>query len=163
MGFFFVVVVDSHVYFIVEQEYLVQGSIECLQGCGFVVGFQFAFPNDYCVPSKLAQLYSLLYVAFFVAIYFLFPKNGIAFWHNEISASFVAVPEAAVDEDGGAVFAQHNVRRAGQALDIYAVAVAPCVQVMAHNQLGLRVLALDACHALVPLFFCHPVCHAIKG
>ena len=36
------------------------------------------------------------------------------------------------------------------------------MQVMAHNYLGLGVLALDARHAVVPLFFCHPVCHAAK-
>lgn len=144
MGFFFVVVVDSHVYFIVEQEYLVQGSIECLQGCGFVVGFQFAFPNDYCVPSKLAQLYSLLYVAFFVAIYFLFPKNGIAFWHNEISASFVAVPKAAVDKYYSLVFAQYNIRSARQLLYINPVPVTMAMKITTHDKLGLCVLAAYA-------------------
>ena len=122
-----------------------------------------SFPNDDCVPAEVAQLYAFFYVALFVAFDFLFPERGVALGDDKVVAPLVPVPEAAVDEDGGAVFAQHNVRRAWQALDIYAVAVAPCVQVMAHNQLGLRVLALDACHALVPLFFCHPVCHAIKG
>ena len=36
------------------------------------------------------------------------------------------------------------------------------VEVTAHNQLGFGVLALDARHALVPLLFCHSVCHATK-
>ena len=118
-----------------------------------------SFPNDDCVPAEVAQLYAFFYVALFVALDFLFPERGVALGHYKVAAAFVAVPEAAVDEEDGAVLAQHYVGGAGQALDIYAVAVAVGMQVAAHNQLGLGVLALDARHALVPLFFCHSVCH----
>ena len=98
-------------------------------------------------------------IALFVAFYFLFPEWGVALGHYKVTATFVPVPEAAVYEDGGAVLAQHYVGGAGQALDIYAVAVAVGMQVTAHNQLGLGVLALDARHALVPLLCGHSVCH----
>ena len=114
------------------------------------------------MPAEAAQLDAFLYIALFVAFYFLFPEWGVALGHYKVAAAFVAVPEAAVDEDDGAVLAQYYVGGAGQALDIYAVAIAVGMQVTAHNQLGLGVLALDACHALVPLFFCHSVCHVAK-
>ena len=111
------------------------------------------------MPAEVAQLDAFFDVALFVAFYFLFPEWGVALGHYKVAAAFVAVPETAVDEDDGAVFAQYYVGGAGQALDIYAVAVAVGMQVAAHNHLGLGVLALDARHALVPLVFCHSVCH----
>ena len=111
------------------------------------------------MPAEVAQLDAFFDIALFVAFYFLFPERGVALGHYKVTAAFVPVPEAAVDEDDGAVLAQHYVGGAGQALDIYAVAVAVGMQVAAHNQLGLGVLALDARHALVPLFFCHSVRH----
>ena len=100
-------------------------------------------------------------IALFVAFYFLFPERGVALGHYKVTAAFVAVPEATVDEDGCPVLAQYNVGGTGQAFDIYAVAVAVGVQITSHNQLGFGVLALDARHALVPLFFRHPVCHVV--
>ena len=111
------------------------------------------------MPAEVAQLDAFFDIALFVAFYFLFPERGVALGHYKVLATLVAVPEAAVDEDDGAVFAQHYVGGAGQALDIYAVAVATGVQVTAHNHLGLGVLALDACHAPMPLFLSHSVCH----
>ena len=115
------------------------------------------------MPAEVAQLDAFFDVALFVAFYLLFPEWGVALGDDKVAATFVSVPEAAVDEDDCLVFAQYYVWGTGQALDVYAVAVAVGMQVAAHNQLGLGVLALDARHALVPLFFCHSVCHAIKG
>ena len=114
------------------------------------------------MPAEEAELDAFLYITFLVSLYLLLPVLGIALGQYEISAVFVAVPKAAVDEDDCLVFAQYYVGGAGQAFDIYAVAVAVGMQVAAHNQLGLGVLALDARHAPVPLFFSHPVCHVAK-
>ena len=114
------------------------------------------------MPAEEAELDAFLYVALFVAFYFLLPELAIALWHYKVFAAFVTVPEAAVDEDDCLVLAQYYVGGAGQALDVYAVAVAVGMQIATHNQLGLGVLALDARHALVPLFCGHSVCHATK-
>ena len=114
------------------------------------------------MPAEAAQLDALFDVAFLVAVDLSLPELAVALGHYKVAAAFVAVPETAVDKYGGLVFAQYNVGGTGQALDVYAVAVAMGVQVTAHNYLGLGVLALDARHAVVPLFFCHPVCHAAK-
>ena len=114
------------------------------------------------MPAEVAQLDAFFDVALFVAFYFLLPELAIALWHYKVFAAFVTVPEAAVDEDDCLVFAQYYVGGAGQAFDIYAVAVAMGMEVTAHNQLGFCVLALDARHALVPLLCGHSVCHATK-
>ena len=102
---------------------------------------------------------ALFDVAFLVAVDLSLPELAIALGRYKVFAAFVTVPEAAVDEDDCLVFAQYYVGGAGQALDVYAVAVAMGVQIATHNQLGLGVLALDARHAPVPLFFSHSVRH----
>ena len=114
------------------------------------------------MPAEVAQLDAFFDVALFVAFYFLLPELAIALWHYKVFAAFVTVPEAAVDEDDCLVLAQYYVGGAGQALDVYALAVAMGMEVTAHNQLWFGVLALDARHALVPLLCGHSVCHDTK-
>ena len=69
------------------------------------------------------------------------------------------MPEAAVHEDSRAVRPHHDVRFAGHALHVQAVAVAVVPQPAAHLQLGFRVPAADVRHAPVPLLSCHRVGH----
>ena len=99
-----------------------------------VLWYELALPNDDCVPAEAAQLDAFFDVALFVAFYFLFPEWGVALGHYKVFAAFVTVPEASVDEDDCLVFAQYYVGGAGQAFDIYAVAVAVGMQVTSHNQ-----------------------------
>ena len=114
------------------------------------------------MPAEAAQLDAFFYVALFVAVNLLLPEFGVCLGHYKVLAALVTVPKASVDKDDCLVFAQYNVGGTGQAFDVYAVAVAVGVQIMSHNQLGLCVLALDARHALVPLFYGHSVCHGAK-
>ena len=111
------------------------------------------------MPAEAAQLDAFFDVALFVAVNLLLPEFGVCLGHYKVLAALVTVPKASVDEDDCLVFAQYYVGGAGQALDVYAVAVAMGMEVTAHNQLGFGVLALDARHALVPLLFVHSVCH----
>ena len=111
------------------------------------------------MPAEMAQLDAFFDVALFVAFYFILPELAIALGRYKVFASLVTVPEAAVDEDDCLVLAQYYVGGAGQALDVYTVAVAMGVQITSHNQLGFGVLALDARHAFVPLLCGHSVCH----
>ena len=106
------------------------------------------------MPAEVAQLDAFFDVALFVAFYFLLPEWGVTLGHYKVFAAFVTVPEAAVDEDDCLVLAQYYVGGAGQALDIYAVAVAVGMQVASRNQLGLGIIALDVRHSPVLLFFC---------
>ena len=111
------------------------------------------------MPAEEAELDAFLYVALFVTFYLLLPELPIALWRYVVPATFVSVPETAVDKDDGPVFAQDNVGCAGEPAHVDPVAVTVRVQVTAHNQLGFGVLALDVRHALVPLLFAHSVCH----
>ena len=77
---------------------------------------------------------ALFDVAFLVAVDLSLPELAIALRHYKVLATLVAVPKAAVDEDDCLVLAQYYVGGAGQALDVYAVAVAMGVQVTSHNQ-----------------------------
>ena len=97
---------------------------------------------------------ALFDVAFLVAVDLSLPELAIVLGRHEVLTAFVTVPEAAVDEDDGAVLAQRYVGCAGQSLDIYAVAVAMGMQVASRYHLGLGIIALDARYAPVLLFFC---------
>ena len=74
-------------------------------------------------------------------------------------AAFVPVPEAAVDEDGGAIFWEDDVRGAREFSDIHAVPESPPPKLASGGQLGASVPAVDVRHAVVPLLWCHPVRH----
>lgn len=81
-----------------------------------------------------------------IALKFLLPELGVGFRGGGIFAAFVAVPEATVDEDDGAVFRQDNIRFPGQGFDVFAEAVARPVQHRADEHLRPRVFAFDAAH-----------------
>ena len=86
------------------------------------------------MPAEAAQLDAFFDVALFVAVNLLLPEFGVCLGHYKVLAALVTVPKASVDEDDGAVFAQYYVWGAGQALDVYSVAVAMGMEVTAHNQ-----------------------------
>ncbi len=50
----------------------------------------------------------------------------------------MAVPEAAVDENNGAVLGEDDVRRSREALDVHAVAESELVEGMTQTKLRLR-------------------------
>ena len=56
------------------------------------------------MPAKVTEVYAALEVALLVAVYFGLPEWCIGSGEDEVSASWMSMPEAAVDEDGGAVF-----------------------------------------------------------
>ncbi len=72
----------------------------------------------------------------------------------------MSVPEAAVDKNYGFPAGQHDVRRAGKAFDMDTEPEATFMQTASDGKLRAGVFAPDACHALVALLFCHPVCHS---
>ena len=72
----------------------------------------------------------------------------------------MTMPEAAVDEDGGAVLLQHDVRMARQARVTKAVAESAGMKVTAHDELGLRVTRPNGSHILMPLLWRQAVGHS---
>lgn len=70
-----------------------------------------------------------------------------------LDGDIMAVPETAVHEDAGAVFAQDDIGFAGQAVVVEAIAEAMMPQVATDDHLGFGVLALDRRHIGVPLLW----------
>lgn len=73
----------------------------------------------------------------------------------------MTMPEAAVDENDRVILLQHYVRTARQVFPVQGIAKTAGMQKLAHNHLWTCVNAPDARHAVVPLFFCHLVCHSL--
>ena len=101
-------------------------------------------------------------VALFVASDFVFPKVGVGLGHLEAVATFVSMPEATVDKDDSAVFAQYDVGMAGESGMVEAIAEATGKEILAHKYLGACSLALYCSHATVALLLCHLVHLAAK-
>lgn len=71
------------------------------------------------------------------------------------------MPKAPVHEDGGAVFAHHDVGFAGHAFYAEAVAVAVVPEPLPHLKLRLGVATADVRHAAVALRGGHDVGHKV--
>ena len=78
--------------------------VEGVEGLFPVGGFQLTFPDSNAMPSHVSKPFLLLNVPLPVAVYLPLPEVDICFRHPEEAASLVAVPEAAVDEDVGAIW-----------------------------------------------------------
>jgi hypothetical protein len=74
------------------------------------------------------------------------PKLAIACRLGRISASFMPMPEAAMDKDNGSPFGKDNIRRARQAPIMEPKAKAFRMQCLANEHFGLGVSALDTGH-----------------
>ena len=96
-------------------------------------------------------------VALFVASDFLFPEVGVGLGHFEAVATFMSMPEATVDKDDSAVFAQYDVGMAGESGMVEAIAETTGKEILAHQNLRARSLALDCSHAAMALFLGHLV------
>jgi hypothetical protein len=73
------------------------------------------------------------------------PKIESGLRELAVSAA-VAVPEAAMHEDGEAMPGKHDIRLSGQVLAVQAKAIAKTEESAAHDQFGAGVLASDGLH-----------------
>ena len=74
----------------------------------------------------------------------------------------MSMPEATVDKDDSAVFAQYDVGMAGESGMVEAIAEATGKEILAHKYLVACSLALYRSHAAVALLLCHLVHLAAK-
>jgi len=93
---------------------MVERESERLERLVALILFQLALPDGDAVPSHLGELLLLFTVSFLVASNLLLPEVGVGLWHDKVFASFMAMPEATVDEDASAVLPQHEVRMTGE-------------------------------------------------
>ena len=103
------------------------------------------------MPAEAGEGLVVTAVALAVALYLRAPKVHVGLGEAEVAAAFVAVPEAAVDEDAGAVLAQDDVGMAGQARVVEPIAETTGVQPAADGHLGLGISRADGRHVGVTL------------
>ncbi len=94
----------------------------------------------------MLQCSGVLFVVGDVAVELGLPPFGAGFRGGGSLASFMAVPEAAVDEDDRVVFGKDDIGFAGEVFPVQAEAVAGAVEHGADLQLGLGILAADLRH-----------------
>ena len=117
---------------------LPDGRCRCLKGFLQALLFQLAFPDDDDGPALGLQLAPGVLVALPVAGYLGGPEVGVGLGDRVILAIHVAVPEATVDEDDGAVLGEDDVRRAWETFVVDSVAEAFSPQGTAQRYLRLR-------------------------
>ena len=144
--------------------YGVVGEVDAVEGLGegvesllAAVGLELTFPYGDAVPSHCGYLALFVDVALFVAVDFLLPEVGVCLGHLEVWAVVVSMPEATVDKDDSAVFAQHDVGMTGESGMVEAIAEAAGKEILAHQYLRARSLALYCRHAAMALLLGHLV------
>lgn len=85
-----------------------------LHQAGFMLHLDSTLPKSNHMPTQLTELYFVCGIASSVTFDLLFPKCAVGLWYAEFRAVFMAVPEAPMNKDHGAVFRQHDVRPVGQ-------------------------------------------------
>lgn len=145
-------------YLPVSQINVIEGLLKRLEGTqADGGGLEAALPDDYRVPAEAGEGLVVTAVALAVALYLRAPEVDVGLGEAEVAAAFVAVPEAAVDEDTGAVLAKDDVGVAGQARMVEPVPEAAGVQPAADGHLGLGVSRTDGRHVLMPLLRGHRI------
>ena len=111
--------------------------------------FEGTLPDGYDMPAEVAEGNLIFEIPCLVAFDLGFPKDAAGFREAECGTVFMAVPEAAVDEDDGVVFRQDEIGFAGQGFVIRPIdrkAVAETVEHRAQGEFRLGVAAADAGH-----------------
>ena len=110
-----------------------------------------AFPEDGRVPARLAEGGCVAFIAGGIGGEFGLPEVVVPGGGGSERAVAVAVPEAAVDEDGKAARAEADVRFPGEVAAVEAVAEAHGCEGAAHGEFWCGVRAADAGHVGRPL------------
>ena len=126
-----------------------------------MAGLQLTFPYGDAVPAHVGEAFLVAYVTCTVACYLVSPELTVGSGQSEVAAVCVPMPETSVHEDACAVLAQHYVWVTGQSVEVQAVSEPMCEEILAHDELGLRVLAVYCRHVVVALLLAHRV-HIMK-
>ena len=120
---------------------------------------EFALPDDDDGPAFGFQLAPCVLVALPVPCYLGGPEVGVGLGNRVVFAGFMAMPEATVDEDDGAVFGKDDVGLAGEAFVVDTEAEAQAPEGFAEEQLRLGGGGVDGGHVCVALGGCEGVGH----
>lgn len=110
-----------------------------------------ALPYNDDRPAFRFQLTPHLLVSFLISRYFRHPEIRVGLGDSVILATLVAVPEAPVDKDDGAVFGENDVGRSWKASIIHFVAESQAPECMTEFQLRLCRGGADGDHITMAL------------
>lgn len=83
--------------------------------------FQFAFPYDDDIPAFGLQLAPDFLVALLIPRHFGCPEFSVGLGDSVVLTPLMAMPEASVDKDNGAVLGENDVRGARKAFIIHTI------------------------------------------
>lgn len=112
---------------------------------------QLALTNDNDIPTLCLQLAPDFLITFLVPCYLGRPELGIGLGNRIEFAVPVAVPEAAVDEDGGAILGKDDVRFSREFLVVYPIAKSLGPESVTQLQLRLCGGGVDGGHVSMAL------------
>ena len=104
------------------------------------------FPDDRYAPAGFTEKRHLLAIPAPVLFELFCPEGGSRCRHRRIFATFMMMPEAAVDEHGHAIPGQYEIGRAGQIPSVKPEPKAGRMESPAQQDLGLGVPRSDARH-----------------
>ena len=107
---------------------------------------QGALPDDRDSPAPVEQVSSSSPVPLHVGTELRLPELRSGGRSGCVPTSWMAVPEAAVNEADGAKPAEHQIRRSGQASVVQAIPDSTRVQGTAKEEFRYSVPASDSCH-----------------
>lgn len=137
----------------------VEGAEEALKGLLALFGFELTFPDFESVPALGFEGQEVFVVTLFVALDFAGPEVDVGLGDFIHGAPFVAMPEAAIDEDAGAESDDGEVGSAGKSFGMDTIAEAVAEEETAHEHFGSRVLRPDSAHTVAALGRGHRVGH----
>ena len=112
--------------------------------------FYFAFPDSNYSPILFFQFFIIFKIPFFCIIYLFYPPFSSCLRDHKVFASFVAVPETAIDKQDGFVFWEDQVGLAGQLFVVQAVTEPLGKKILPHQHLRLGIFRADAAHVVGP-------------
>jgi hypothetical protein len=108
------------------------------------------FPYDQNVPPALSERVLAALITLYILSKLFIPEVGSRFRRSASPTSFVPMPKAPVNEDHQPIFADCDVRRAGQIATMQAKAKPQPMGGATHHDLGCRVLSPNATHECGP-------------
>lgn len=107
---------------------------------------RFAFPYDQTRPPQVRKLLQHRKIALDILPELFLPEILPGFWHGRFRATWVAMPEAAMNENCLLTGAEHNIWLARQLWRVQSISVAHRVQYSSDYQFRLCILCPDARH-----------------
>ena len=140
-------------------EPLPQGS-DCYGTC---IAAEGAFPHSGDSPASVKKLTLGAAVAGHIVIELRLPELRPCRGCRRVRASFMAVPEAAVNEANGAVASKDKIRGSGQMSSVESEAKPLCVKRASKDKFGLGVLGRYGCHHSRSSGLVDDVGHRVRG